>query len=182
MCEPSQRSAPWKTWRSSPINSTVCVGRLLCWILLCWIWQLALREWPPWCSKMCRWDFVCPVKTVWPIDDHSHCDSKDAGSSISDQNWIKNREAAASRVTLPMLYWQINQRMNEHQSLLFYSFPVCPFLILSFQVVCFRQSFPSARLCTLSFHSMLALKVSRYLDGSFEWSLSPETDLKPNLL
>ena len=61
-CGISQCSAPLKEL-SSPINSTVCVcvGRLPCWILLCWMWQVPLawrrereREWPPWCSKLCR--------------------------------------------------------------------------------------------------------------------------------
>ena len=96
---------------------------------------------------------------------YCRCDGSCAGSSISDQNWIKNREDTASRFTLPRLYWQMNQRMNEHQSLLFCSLPVCPFLILSFQVVCFWEKNPSARLCMVSFHSMLALK----FQGTWIW-------------
>ena len=87
----------------------------------------------------------------------SRCDSNYAGSSMSDQNWIKNLKAEASRVTKPRLCWQMNQGMNEHRSLLFYSLPVCPFVILSFQVVCFWVVFPSAWLCRLSSHSILAL-------------------------
>ena len=91
----------------------------------------------------------CHWKQWWSIGDfvphcweeivYCRCDGNCAGSSISDQNWIKNRKAAASRVTEPRLYWQMNQRMNEHQSLLFCSLPVCPFLILSFQEVCFWE-------------------------------------------
>ena len=106
----------------------------LCWkialldIALC----LTLREWPPWCSKLCWLTFWhCAVKTMWPVWDfvlqswaeivYCRCDGN-YGSLISDLNWIKNREAAAaSRVTEPRLCWQMNQRMNEHRSLLFYS-------------------------------------------------------------
>ena len=62
------------------------------------------------------------------------------GSTISDQNWIKNREAAASRFTLPGLTvtskWT-SEWMNL--SLVFCSLPLCHFLILSFQVVCFWE-------------------------------------------
>ena len=96
---------------------------------------------------------------------YCHCDGSWTGSSISDQNWIKNREDTASRFTLPRLYWQMNQQMNEHQSLLFCSLPVCPFLILSFQGVCFWEKNPSARLCMVSFHSMLALE----FQGTWIW-------------
>ena len=69
-----------------------------------------------------------------------------------------------------------------NQSLVFCSLPLCHFLILSFQVVCFWEKNPSARLCMLSFH--VTSQVSRYLDGSFQLPLSPETDiwkkLRPN--
>ena len=65
-----------------------------------------------------------------------------------------------------------------NQSLLLCSLPVCPFLILSFQVVCFWEKNPSARLCMLSLH--VTSQVSRYLDGSFQLSLSPETDIWKN--
>ena len=65
-----------KTWCSSPINSTVCVGRLLCYYVgYCYVGcdqyssRLMQREWPPWCSKLCRWDFVFPVKMEWPVGD-----------------------------------------------------------------------------------------------------------------
>ena len=89
--------------------------------------RLTLREWPPWCSKLCRCvpseKNSVTIVWMWPIGDfalqswaenlHCHCDGNYAGSSISDQNWIKNREAAASRVTLPRLNWQVNERMNE---------------------------------------------------------------------
>ena len=64
-----------------------------------------------------------PVKTMWPIGNfvlqcwaetvYCRCDGNRDDSTISDQNWIKNREAAASRFTLPRLNWQNNQRMNE---------------------------------------------------------------------
>ena len=88
------------------------------------------------------------------------------------KNWIKNREAAASRFTLLRLYWQVNQRMNEHhhQPLLFCSLQVCPFLILSFQVVCFWENVQHDVAC-------FSIQVSRCLDSSFQWSLSRETDI-----
>ena len=41
-CVNQANAAPGEKQCSSPINATVCVGRLLCWILLCWMWQVAL--------------------------------------------------------------------------------------------------------------------------------------------
>ena len=41
-CVNQANAAPSEKQCSSPINATVCVGRLLCWILLCWMWQVAL--------------------------------------------------------------------------------------------------------------------------------------------
>ena len=76
----------------------------------------------------------------------------------------------------------MNQRMNE---------PI--FVPLLFATLSLLDSFfpsglllrknPSARLCMLSFH--VTSQVSRYLDGSFQLPLSPETDiwkkkLRPN--
>ena len=61
MCEPSQCSAPLKKLSSPTINSTVCV--CVCWkiamldIALLDVTstsRLTQREWPPWCSKLCR--------------------------------------------------------------------------------------------------------------------------------
>ena len=78
--------------------------------------ELTLREWPPLCSKLCRcvpseknsvtrW-WLCSTKLSgkFALPLYCHCDSNYAGSSISDQNWVKNREAAARRVTLPRLH------------------------------------------------------------------------------
>ena len=62
----SQCRAAWKTWRASPINSTVCVGRLL-WILLCWMWQVPLA-WH-WESDRHGALSCVVVKTVWPVGD-----------------------------------------------------------------------------------------------------------------
>ena len=165
---------------ASPINSTVCVGRLL-WILFCWIWHIPLTwHWESdhqWRSKLCRcengvfrWGFCLLVRSCAEIL-YYHCDGNCAGSSISDQNCVKNREAAASRITLPRLYLQMNQRMNEHHSLLFCSLPACPILILSFQVFAFEKIFPQHDSACFS------SQVSRYLNGSFQWSLSLETDI-----
>ena len=68
----------------------------------------------------------------------------------------------------------MNQRMNE---------PI--FVPLLFATLSLLDSFfpsglllrknPSARLCMLSFH--VTSQVSRYLDGSFQLPLSPETDI-----
>ena len=92
---------------------------------------------------------VWPVKTMWPLGNfvlqcwaetvYCRCDGNRDDSTISDQNWIKNREAAASRFTLRQGLtgkWT-SEWMN--QSLVFCSLPLCHFLILSFQVVCFWE-------------------------------------------
>ena len=134
----------------------IAMGRLH-WILLCWMWQVPLA-WP-WESdshgapSCVGWDFVCPMKTMWSVGDfvlqcwgeimYCHCDGNCAGSSISDQNWIKKREAAASRLRQVdshcrgLTVKSTCEWMNE--SLLLCSLPVYPFLILSYQVVCFWE-------------------------------------------
>ena len=116
--------------RSSPINSTVCVGRLL-WILLCWIWQVPVAwHWEgdghcaPSCVVVCsfkknsvtRW-WVCSTKLsrkcVLPL--YCHCDCNYAASSISDQNWIKNRDPLRKsiRFTWNPKAWLANEPANE---------------------------------------------------------------------
>ena len=106
---------------------------------------------------------------------YCRCDGNRDGSAISDQNWIKNREAAASRFTLPGLNWQINLWMNEpvFAPLLFASLSFLDSFFSSGLLL--RKKNPSARLGMLSFH--VTSQVSRYLDGSFQLSLSPETDI-----
>ena len=148
-------SAPLKKL-SSPINSTVCVcvGRLPCWILLCWMWQVPLawrRESDRHGAPSC---VVWPVKMVWPVGEF--CSTKFSQICVLPlwhvvtpivmalRSLIKTESRTAklqqvSRFTFPRLNWQMNQRMNEHQSLLSCSLPTCPFLILSFQVVCFWE-------------------------------------------
>ena len=71
----------------------------------------------------------------------------------------------------------MNQRMNN-QSLVFFSLPLCHFLILSFHVVCFWEKNPSARLCMFSFH--VTSQVSRYLEGSFQLPLLPKQTSEKN--
>ena len=103
------------------------------------------------------WSLGDFVPHCWEEIVYCRCDGNCAGCAISDQNWIKNRKAAASRVTEPRLYWQMNQRMNE---------PI--FTLLLFASLSFLDSFlpsglllrknPSARLGMLSFNSMLPLK------------------------
>ena len=144
--------------------------------------RLTLREWPPWCSKLCRcengvtrWKFCLQS---WAEMLYSHCDGNCAGSSISDQNWVKNREAAASRVTLPRLYLQTNQRMNEHQSLLFCSLPACPLLILSFQVVAFEKKTFSTTLHVLALKFQGTWMVTS--NDPFPRKQTSEKALKPN--
>ena len=173
MCEPRQCSAQCNTmlfpYQCNCLCWKIAITRLH-WILLCWMWQVPLAYY--WESDhhgapSCHCVFVCPVKTMWSIGDfvphcweeivYCRCDGNRDGSAISDQNWIKNREAAASRFTLPRLNWQMNQRMNE---------PI--FALLLFASLSFLDSFfpsglllrknPSARLGMLSFNSMLPLK------------------------
>ena len=55
---------------------------------------------------------------------------------------------------------------SEWMNLSLGSLPLCHFLILSFQVVCFWEKNPWTGLCVLSFY--LSSQVSRYLDGSFQ--------------
>ena len=114
------------------------------------------------CSTMLRRNCVLPL-----------CGNRD-DSAISDQNWIKNREAAASRFTLPRLNWQINLWMNKKNLC---SFALCQFVLswfFLFKWSAFEKN-PSARLGMLSFH--VTSQVSRYLDGSFQLSLSPVSDI-----
>ena len=152
MCEPSQCSARWKTWCSSPINSTVCVGRLLCYYVAycnvgCSKYPSHYRESDRYGAPSC---VVWPVKTMWPLGNfvlqcwaetvYCRCDGNRDDSTISDQNWTKNREAAASRFTLR--YQGLTGKWTSewmNQSLFLCSLPLCHFLILSFQVVCFWE-------------------------------------------
>ena len=142
--------------------------------------RLTLREWPPWCSKLCRCENAV---TRWGICLQSwaeilyyHCDGNCAGSSISDQNW--NCEAAASKVTLPRFSLQMNQRMNEHQSLLFCSLPACPLLILSFQVFAFEKKSFSTTLHVLALKFQGTWMVPS--DDPFLRKQTSEKALKPN--
>ena len=103
------------------------------------------------------WSIGDFVPHCWEEIVYCRCDGNRDGSAISDQNWIKNREAAASRFTLPRLNWQINLRMNEpiFAPLLFASLS---FLDSFFPSGLLLRKNPSARLGMLSFHSMLPLK------------------------
>ena len=169
------QSAPWKTLRSSPINSTVCVGRLL-WILLCWIWRVPVAwHWEgdghgaPSCVVVCRvkknsvtrW-WVCSTKLsrkcVLPL--YCHCHGNYAASSISDQNWIKNRDPQRKsiRFTWNPKAWLANEPANEWIPI----FGLFLFVSLSLQHgSAWCLSIP----CWLANPSFL-----QYLDGSFQWS------------
>ena len=111
--------------------------------------------------------FVLHCWECWEEIVYCRCDGNRDGSAISDKNWIKNRKAAASRVTEPRLYWQMNQRMNEQQSLHFtlLLFASLSFLDFFFPSGLLLRKNPSARLCMVSFHSMLALK----FQGTWIW-------------
>ena len=120
MCEPSQCSARCKTmlfpYQCHCLCWKIAITRLH-WILLCWMWQVPLAwhwESDHHGAPSCHWDFVCPVKTMWSIGDFvPHCWEEIVYCChwLIDlwSNWIKNRKAAASRVTDPRLYWQMNQ-------------------------------------------------------------------------
>ena len=72
---------------------------------------VSLRFCVPSENGVTHWGF-CSIQ-CWAEIVHCRCDGNRDGSAISDQNWIKNRESAASRFTLPRLNWQINLWMNE---------------------------------------------------------------------
>ena len=142
---------------SSPINSTVCV----CVLEDCHVGYCSVG-----CDKYLSLDaereresdrhgapscVVWPVKMVWPVGEF--CSTKLSQICVLPlwhvvtpivmalRSLIKTESRTAklqqaSRFTFPRLNWQVNQRMNEHQSLLSCSLPICSFLILSFQVVC----------------------------------------------
>ena len=165
MSEPSQCSAPWKH-DALPLSIQLSVLED-CYVGCSSPSPLKEREWPPRCSKLCCLTSENGV-TRWG--------SASIRSLISDQNWIKNREAAASRFTLPRLDWQNNQRMNE---------PILALLL--FASLSFLDSFFPSRLLlrnksfSTSLHVVFPFhvisQVSRYLDDSLQWSLSPETDI-----
>ena len=130
--------------------------------------RLTQREWPPWCSKLCRWTSENGV-TRWGF-----CSTKLSRNCalslwhvvtaivIALRSLIKTESRTAklqqvSRFTLPRLNWQMKQRMNE---------PIFG-LLLSASLSLLDSFFPSglllrkklsARRCMLSFRSMLALK------------------------
>ena len=181
-CVNQANAAPGeKQWRSSPINATVCVGRSL-WVDYtgyCSVGcdkYLSLDTWEsdqPWCSKLCSLRFLCaqwkqcdPLGILfyksWGEIMYCHCDGNCAGSSISDQNWIKKRQAAASRLRQVdshcrgLTVKSTCEWMNE--SLLLCSFASLSFLDSFFPSGLLLRKNPSARLGMLSFHSMLPLK------------------------
>ena len=200
MCEPSQCSAPWENTMLFPYQFN-CLCWKICYVGYCYVGcdkylsldaervtamvlqAVSLRFCVPSENGVTRWG-CCSIH-CWAEIVYWRCDGNRDGSAISDQNWIKNREAAASRFTLPRLNWQINQRLNEP------IFPPLLFASLSFLDSFFpsgllfeKKSFSKTWHVVFPFH--VTSQVSRYLDGSFQLSLSPETDLwkensKPNL-
>ena len=161
-----------KTRCSSPINSTVYVGRFamldIAMLDVTSTSRLTQREWPPWCSKLCRWDFVFPVKTEWPVGDvvlytveQKLCIGVVMAIVMALRSLIKTESRTAKLRQVDSHCQGLTGKSTSdwmNQSFLLCSLPVCPFLILSFQVVCFLRKNPSARLGMLSFHSMLPLK------------------------
>ena len=132
---------------------------------------------------------VWPVKTMWPLGnvERKLCIAVVTAIVMTLRSLIKTepRTAKLRQVDSQYEYQGLTGKWTSewmNQSLVFCSLPLWHFLILSFQVVCFWEKNPSARLCMLSFH--VTSQVSRYLDGSFQLPLSPETDiwkkLRPN--
>ena len=81
-------------------------------------------------------------------------------------------------VTLPRFSLQMNQRMNEHLSLLFCSLPACPLLILSFQVFAFEKKSFSMTLHVLALKFQGTWMVPS--DDPFLRKQTSEKALKPN--
>ena len=151
MCEPSQRSAPLKN--CLPLSIQLCVLED-CRVGYCFVG----------CDKYLSLDAERVTammlqavsfgqwKLVWPVGEYIKFSQicvlplwhVVTPIVMALRSLIKTESRTAklqqvSRFTFPRLNWQMNQRMNEHQSLLSCSLPICPFLILSFQVVCFWE-------------------------------------------
>ena len=151
----------------------------------CLCWKIAMLDVPvplPWRKESdphgapsC---VVWPVKTVWPVGDLQ---------SFALWSLIKTESRTAKLQQVDSHCQGLTGKTTSewmNQSLLFCSLPVCPFLILSFQVVCFWETNPSARVCMLSFHSMLPVKFQgTWMIPSSDLLLRKQTSeqkLKPN--
>ena len=165
----SQCSAPWRNMMLFPYRfNCLCwkISMLLCWILQCWMWQPSRstqREWPPWCSKLCRltsendvtpWEFCSTMLT--------------AAIVMAPRSLIKTESRTTSRCGIRR-FTQCqgkklsNQPANEWPPI----FALLLFASLSFQHDLAAVVFP--------FH-VTNLKLPRYLDSvpsshpGFSWN------------
>ena len=150
---------------------------LLCWILQCWMWQVPaltterVTAMVLQAASFDQWKRCDPLGILFYNVERKLCIAVVTAIVMTLRSLIKTEPRTAKLRQVDSQYeyqgltgkW-ISEWMN--QSLVFCSLPLWHFLILSFQVVCFWEKNPSARLCMLSFH--VTSQVSRYLDGSFQ--------------
>ena len=162
------------------------IAMLLCWIFLCWMWQVPLsldteREWP-WCSKPCLLTSENDV-TLWEF-----CSRTLSAAIVMALLSLIKTESRTAKLRQVDSHCQgltgnwTSEWMNL--SLVFCSLPRCHFLILSFPrgLLLRKESFSTTWhvvfLCYLSSFKVLGW----FLPATV--SLSPETDiwkkLRPN--
>ena len=157
--------------------------------------RLTLREWPPWCSKLCRcvpsekkqYD---PLVTLFYKVERKICIAIVAAIMLALRSLIKTESRTAKlRQVESHCQGLTGKWMSEwmSQSLVFCSLPFCPFLTSWFFLSkwsAFEKKNPSARLCIVSFHSMLAPKFQGTWTVPFNHPFlrkqTSETALKPN--
>ena len=157
------------------------IAMLLCWILQCWMWQVPTLTTERVTAMVLQAVSFDQWKRCDPLGvERKLCIAVVTAIVMTLRSLIKTepRTAKLRQVDSQYEYQGLTGKSTcewMNQSLVFCSLPLWHFLILSFQVVCFWENNPSARLCMLSFH--VSSQVSRYLDGSFQLPLSPETDI-----
>ena len=169
------------------------IAMLLCWILQCWMWQVPTLTTERVTAMVLQavsfdqWKRCDPLGILFYNVERKLCIAVVTAIVMTLRSLIKTepRTAKLRQVDSQYEYQGLTGKWTSewmNQSLVFCSLPLWHFLILSFQVVCFWEKNPWARLCMLSDH--VTSQVSRYLDGSFQLPLSPETDiwkkLRPN--
>ena len=147
MCEPIQCSARWKTWCSSPINSTVCVGRLLCYYVgYC---NVGCDKYPSHYRRSSKavsfdqWKRCDPLGILYNFE-RKLCIVVVTAIVMTLRSLIKTepRTAKLRQVDSDYEYQGLTSKWTSewmNQSLVVCSLPLCHFLILSFQVVCFWE-------------------------------------------
>ena len=119
------------------------------WILLCWMWQVALAwhwESDHHGAPSCHWDFCVPSENN--VIHWGFCSTKVekklciailTAIVLAHRSLIKTESGTAKLRQVDSHCWGLTGKWTSEwmsQSLLFCFSPVCPFLILSFQVVC----------------------------------------------